>query len=80
MTVFGPINDNVRVTKNVDAIVIPKSCHQHVMRSLTPMFSVNPKLGVETCSGYQFYMKKPSTALSFYLMSDTLLSPACVVL
>ena len=23
--------------------VIPKSCHQHVMRSLTPMFSLNPK-------------------------------------
>ena len=25
------------------ATVIPKSCHQHVMRSLTPMFSLNPK-------------------------------------
>ena len=43
---------------------IPKSCHQHVMRSLTPIFSLNRKLGVETCFGCQSYMKNPSTAFS----------------
>ena len=47
------------------ASVIPKSCHQHVMRSLTPMFSLNPKIGVEKCSGCQFYIKNPSTAFPF---------------
>ena len=28
--------------------VIPKSCHHHVIRSLTPLFSLNPKLEVKT--------------------------------
>ena len=27
--------------------VIPKSYHQHVIRSLTPLFSLNPKLEVK---------------------------------
>ena len=27
--------------------VIPKYCHQHVIRSLTPLFSLNPKLEVK---------------------------------
>ena len=32
---------NVIIIRNL-VIVIPKSCHHHVMRSLTPMFALNP--------------------------------------
>ena len=34
---------SIKILTKICNTVIPKSCHQHVMRSLTPMFVLNPR-------------------------------------
>ena len=60
-----------RMDNENKAIVIPKSCHHHVIRPGLPLI---PALGVETYHICQSYIKKLSIALALCLMNGTFLT------